>query len=173
MRTQIRAAVVTAAALLALPAVGRGQGLYLPGGGAAHIGMGGASTATPIDAIGALYWNPAAIGRLGRSEVAVGGAFLMPEIHLESTAPGPFGLRAGRTKSDSGLVPASSLGIVSQSDDSPLTIGMGLNSIAAGGVNFPGDVGNPILVGIGPLGNVQGPIASSILILQMTPTAAY
>jgi len=158
---------------MVLPTVARGQGLYLPGGGAAHIGMGGASTATPVDSIGALYWNPAAIGRFGRSEVAVGGAFLMPEINLESSAPGLFGLRSGRTKSDSGLVPATSLGIVYQPDESPMTLGMGLNSIAAGGVNFPGDVGNPILAGIGPLGNVQGPIAANMLILQMTPTAAY
>lgn len=173
MHTQFRVGVVTALTLVALPAIVRGQGLYLPGGGAAHIGMGGASTATPVDAIGALYWNPAAIGRFGRSEVAVGGAFLMPEMHLESTAPTPFGPVAGRTKSDSGLVPATSLGIVYQPDDSPLTLGMGLNSIAAGGVNFPGDVGNPILAGIGPLGNVQGPIAANMLILQMTPTAAY
>src|SRR5262249_28548366 len=75
-------------------------------------------------------------------------------------------------KSDSGLVPAVSVGVVGQPDDSPLTIGLGLNSVAAGGVNFPGDVGNPILAGIGPLGDVQGPIAANILILQFTPTAA-
>src|SRR5262245_4097130 len=118
MLGHIRAGVMSALGLVALPLAAQAQGLYLPGGGAAHIGMGGASTATPVDAIGALYWNPAAIGRYGRSEVAVGGAFLMPEIHLESTAPGPFGLLSGRTKSDSGLVPATSLGIVYQPDDS-------------------------------------------------------
>jgi long-chain fatty acid transport protein len=149
------------------------QALYLPGGGAAHLSMGGASTATPVDAIGALYWNPAAIGRLGRSEVAIGAAFLFPDISLESTAPGPFGLRTGRTNSDSGVVPASSLGVVYQPDDSRLTYGLGMNTLAVGGVNYPGDASNPILAGIGPLGNVQGPIAASMMILQITPTAAY
>jgi long-chain fatty acid transport protein len=173
MRTFIRTGVMAALALVTLAATVRAQGIYLPGGGAAHISMGGASTATPVDAISALYWNPAAIGRLGRSEVAVGGAFLFPDISLESTAPGPFGLRTGRTQSDSGVAPASSLGVVYQPDNSPLTFGVGLATIAAGGVNFPGDVSNPILSGIGPLGNVQGPIAASMLILQMTPTAAY
>jgi long-chain fatty acid transport protein len=159
--------------LLAVPATVRAQGIYLPGGGAAHTSMGGASTATPVDAIGALYWNPAAIGRLGRSEAAVGGTFLIPEFYLESSAPGLLGPREGRTRSDSGVAPASSLGVVVQPDDGPLTFGIGLATIAAGGVNFPGRVDNPILVGVGPLGNVQGPIAASMLVLQMTPSAAY
>jgi long-chain fatty acid transport protein len=132
-----------------------------------------ASTATPVDAIGALYWNPAAIGQLDHSEVAVGAAFIIPDIHLDSTAPGPLGLRSGRTRSDSGVAPASSLGFVYKPDDGPLTYGLGLSSVAAGGVNFPGDVTNPILAGVGPLGNVQGPIEASLLILQVTPTVAY
>jgi long-chain fatty acid transport protein len=134
------------------------------------MSMGGVSTASPVDAIGALYWNPAAIGRFGRSEVAIGATFLFPDISLEST--GPLG-RSGRTESESGVVPVSGVGIVYQPDCSPLTFGMGLNTIAAGGVNYPGDVNNPVLSGIGPLGNVQGPIEASILVLQMTPTAAY
>ena len=149
------------------------QGLYFPGGGAAHLSMGGASTARPVDAIGALYWNPAAIGLLGHSEAAVGGAFLFPEIYLDSTAPGPFGLRNGRTRSDSGVGLASSLGIVHQPEEGPFTFGLGLNTLGGGGVNFPGDTTNPILSGIGPLGNVQGPIAASITLVQLSPTVAY
>ena len=164
---------MTTLALLALPTTARAQGLLLPGGGAAHLSMGGASTATPVDSIGALYWNPAAIGRLGRSEVSVGGAFLYPNFYLESSAPGPFGLRSGRTRSDSGVAPTSNVGIVYQPEESPLTYGLALNTLGGGGVNFPGDVGNPILSGIGPLGNVQGPIAASMTMLQLAPTAAY
>jgi long-chain fatty acid transport protein len=158
---------------LALPSVGAAQGLFLPGGGAAHLSMGGASTATPVDAIGALYWNPAAIGRLGHSEAEIGGAFLFPDIHLDSTAPGPFGLRSGSTRSDSGVSPLSNVGFVYQPEDSSLTYGMGLNTLAGAGVNFPGTLSNPILSGVGPLGNVQGPIYSNMVLLQMTPTAAY
>src|SRR5438093_4616287 len=107
MLARLRAGVLTALALMALPAVVRAQGLYLPGGGAAHLSMGGASTATPVDAIGALYWNPAAIGRLGHSEAAIGGAFLFPDIHIDSAAPGPLGIRSGVTRSDSGVGLAS------------------------------------------------------------------
>jgi long-chain fatty acid transport protein len=172
MRSGIRLGAVTALALLVLPATVRAQGLYLPGGGAAHLSMGGASTAMPVDAIGALYWNPAAIGRLGRSEVAIGGAFLFPDVHVDATAPGPLG-RSGRTRSDSGVGIASSLGVVYQPEEGPLTYGLGLATLAGSGVNYPGDTGNPILSGVGPLGNVQGPIASSLTLVQMTPTAAY
>src|SRR5262245_30655415 len=96
-----------AVALLA-PTVVSAQGVYLPGGGAAHVSMGGASSATPIDAIGALYWNPAAIGRLGRSEVEIGGAFLFPKFRLDSTSP--LGLRSGGTNSDSGTGVTSNVG---------------------------------------------------------------
>ena len=170
IRTWVWVAGVLAALFSPKPA--SAQGLILPGGGAAHLSMGGASTATPVDAIGALYWNPAAIGRLGRSEVAAGGAFLFPNIDLESSAPGLGGLRTGKTRSDSGVGPTSNLGIVYQPDDSPLTFGMGLNTLAGSGVNFPGDVNNPILSGVGPLGNAQGPIYANLVLVQMTPNTS-
>lgn len=160
-------------AILLAPSAASAQGLYLPGGGSAHLSMGGASTAMPVDAIGALYWNPAAIGRLDRSEAAIGGAFLFPNIHVDSAAPGPLGRRSGRTRSDSGVGVASSLGVVYQQDDSPLTYGLGLATLGGGGVNFPGDTNNPILSGVGPLGNVQGPISANLVLLQLSPTVAY
>src|SRR6476660_4537785 len=103
MRIGTRVGVVGLLAILIAPSSASAQGLYLPCGGAAHLSMGGASTANPMDAIGALYWNPAAIGRLGRSEVAVGGAFLFPNTHLDSTAPRAPGGLSGRTRSDSGV----------------------------------------------------------------------
>lgn len=162
-----------AAMVLGATAEAKAQGLYLPGGGAAHMSMAGASTASPIDAIGALYWNPAAIGKFGRNEVEVGGAFLFPNFSLESTAPGPFGPRTGSTKSDSGTSVTSNLGIVFQPEQNPITYGLGINMLGGGGINFPGDINNPILSGVGPLGNVQGPIAANLILMQMTPTAAY
>jgi hypothetical protein len=70
MRTGLATRPVVVLAALAIPNEARAQGLYFPGGGAAHLSMGGASTATQVDAIGSIYWNPAAIGRLGRSPTA-------------------------------------------------------------------------------------------------------
>jgi len=166
----MRAALFTL--LLAVPCHVFGQALYIPGGGAAHLSMGGASTATPVDAIGALYWNPAAIGRLGHSEVAIGGNVLIPRIDLTSTAPSPLGPITGTTRSDSGVGLASNVGIVYQPEERSLIYGLGMATIAGACVNYPGDVNNPVLSGIGLLGNVQGPIYSSLTFVQLTPSVA-
>jgi long-chain fatty acid transport protein len=138
--------------------------------------MAGVSTATPLDAIGALYWNPAAIGRLGHDEVSIGGAFLFPDIHVSSSLPQPLlgGMTAGRTRSDSGVPLASSLGLVYAEEGSRLTYGFGLLALGGGGVNFPGDPGNPILAPTGPTAStVIGPIYSSIALYQLNPTVSY
>src|SRR5262245_54567097 len=50
------------------PGSAQAQGVFLPGSGATHRSMAGASTAGGVDALGALYWNPAAISRLPGSE---------------------------------------------------------------------------------------------------------
>jgi long-chain fatty acid transport protein len=168
MRSKERLGVIAALTMLVLPTGIYAQGAYLPGGGAVHSSMGGVSTATPADAIGALYWNPAAIGRLGRSEISVGGAFLLPQIHLEASGAN----RSRTTRSDSGVGAASSLGLVYQPEESPLTFGLGMMSLGGGGVNYPGDILNPILSGISVVNNVQGPIASNLGFLQLTPMAA-
>src|ERR687883_311114 len=59
-------------------------GLALSGVGPINRSMGGASTAAPIDANGALYWNPATIGGLGRSELDFGVQLLIPRTSITS-----------------------------------------------------------------------------------------
>jgi len=90
--------------------------------------MGGVSTATPIDALGALYWNPAAIGRLGRNEASIGGSFIYPDIYVSSSRPRLDGtVASGRTRSDNGFPLVPSIGVVSKLDnESPMTFGFGL-----------------------------------------------
>lgn len=152
------------------------QGLYLPGTGAVQGGMAGVSTATPLDAIGALYWNPAAIANLGHNEVSIGGNLLFPDISVSSSVPGPGGsIISGGTHSESGVGLASSLGVVYQSENNDrLTFGLGLFTLGGGGVNFPGTPGNPILSPTGPLGKVVlGPSYSSMTIVQLDPTISY
>ena len=131
--------------------------------------MGGASTATPVDAIGTVLEpgrdRPARpLGGRGRGGVPVSRT-------STSNRGGPFGLRSGRTRSDSGVAPTSNVGSCYQPEDGPLTFGIGLNTLGGGGVNYPGDLSNPILSGIGLLGNVQGPIAASMTLLQLTPVS--
>ncbi|VTU00818.1 Membrane protein involved in aromatic hydrocarbon degradation OS=Rhodopirellula baltica SH28 GN=RBSH_00689 PE=4 SV=1: Toluene_X [Gemmataceae bacterium] len=169
--------VALALVLGAFPAAASAQpGVYLPGAGAVNGGMAGVSTATPVDALGALYWNPAAIGRLGRNEVSIGGAFVYPDIYVSSSRPRLDGtVMSGRTRSDNGFPLVPSLGVVSKLDEgSPFTFGMGLIALGGGGVNFPGDAGNPILAPTGPFGQlVLGPTFANMQLLQLNPTVSY
>src|SRR6516164_704588 len=76
------------------------QGIFFPAVGAVNQSMGGASTAAPTDALGAMLWNPAAISGLEQSEVDISSGFLIPNINVSSSSL--FG-GAGTTHSDSGL----------------------------------------------------------------------
>ncbi len=60
-------------------------GVLLTGQGAINRSMAGASTAAPIDASGALYWNPAGISGLNRSEMEFGLEGLYPQTQVSST----------------------------------------------------------------------------------------
>jgi long-chain fatty acid transport protein len=158
-----------------------GQGLILPGSGAMHRSMAGASTAIGADALGALYWNPAVISGLPGSEVVIGSELIIPDTHLGSTVPagafgplGPATTMSGLTRSDSGVVPTTGVGAVYRPEDSRLSYGLGLVTLAAGGVNFPGDPSNPILAPTGPLNQfILGPQVSSLLVLGIEPTVSY
>lgn len=164
-----RLALLFAAIFSSLPSLALGQALVQPGSGAMNLSMGGASTAAGVDAAGALYWNPAAISGLAHSEVVIGSELILPDIHLGSTFAG----QAGNTRSDSGLVPVTGVGLVYRPEDSKLTYGLGINTLAAGGVNYPGDAGNPVLAPTGPGGLfILGPQAASILALSIEPTVS-
>lgn len=152
----------------------RAQGIIFPGAGATHLGMAGASTAAPVDALGALYWNPAAVSGLPRNEFAVGGEGIYSNIHLASSLPDALGGQSGETRSDSGFGLASAVGLVYHLPDSGLTAGLGLMTLAGGAVNFPGDPNNPILASTGPGGRVfLGPLYSSTTAVAITPTVSY
>lgn len=164
--------------MLAMSADSMAQpGVYLPGAGAAHGGMAGVSTATPVDALGALYWNPAAIGRLGRNEVSIGGSLVYPDISVTSSRPRLLGggIESGRTRSDNGFPLVPSIGVVSKLDEeSPFTFGFGMIALGGGGVNYPGDPNNPVLAPTGPFGRfVLGPVFANMQLLQLNPSFAY
>jgi long-chain fatty acid transport protein len=69
---------------------------------------------------------------------------------------------------------ASGLGLVYKHEGTNLTSGLGLVTLAAGGVNFPGDPGNPVLAPVGPFNRfVLGPQAASAMVLAITPTTSW
>jgi long-chain fatty acid transport protein len=159
------------------------QGLTAPTGGAMHSGMAGTSTAVGVDAVSALFWNPAVISGLPHSEVTIGSQLIIPHLGVTSTVPagafgpilGPADTLSGRTNSDSGLVPTTAIGVVYHSESNPrLTYGLGINTVASGGVNYPGDPNNPVLAPTGPLNQfILGPQVAGLSVLQIAPTASY
>ncbi len=178
---QLRRLVLLAGFLIAfVPQAAWGQGLILPEAGAAHRSMAGTSTALGVDALGALYWNPAAISGLRGSEVVIGGEGIIPDAHVSSTIPagafgplGPATTLSGVTRSDSGLGLTSGLGVVYQPENSSFSYGLGLVTLAGGGVNFPGNPSNPILAPVGPFNHfVLGPQAASAMIMGLLPTVS-
>ena len=68
------------------------QGIVIPGAGPVNRSMGGAGVAAPLDAAGALLWNPASITGLETSEFVIGAEFLYLDTNVGSTlAPNALG----------------------------------------------------------------------------------
>ncbi len=142
------------------------QGAILSAGGPVHRGMGGASTAAPISAIGSLYWNPATISGLSTSELEVGLDFLSTHHEVDSTF-GPF---AGSTEADPGVFPIPNFGWVQRLSDSRWTLGLGANSVAGFKTSLPSDATNPVLM---PAPTGLGGVSSEASFLQIAPVISY
>ena len=132
--THRRCAVVVGMALsLFCVSPAAGQGLILPGAGAANRAMAGASTAAPLDAAGAAYWNPAAISGLGRNEVYFGAEMVYADLRVGvDPLPPP-----GTNLSDTGLSSLPTVALVHRIEDTRATLGLGLFAVGGGSVNFP------------------------------------
>jgi long-chain fatty acid transport protein len=148
--------------------------------GAGPIGRVLPTTATGIDATGALFWNPASISGLQRSELAVGIDMLFPHSRLDSTfqagalAPGlPFTTQSGSNWSDSGVFPLPFGGLVYQPEDSPWSFGLGIFAVGGLSVNYPASGTNPILTPQPPKGIGLGSLYSQLIILEINPTVSY
>lgn len=158
------------------------QGIVLPGVGPVNRSMGGAATAAPLDATGALRWNSATITGLNRSEFDVSLEFLYPRTQVSSAIPA-FQM-AGSTESDSGVNVLPNVALVYQPEASRWTYGLGLYSVGGFGTNFAGSQlgapgANPIFTppseplapglatGVG-----VGALYTRMQLLQLAPTAA-
>jgi long-chain fatty acid transport protein len=128
--------------------------------------MAGAGVAAPIDAAGALLWNPAAVSGLAHSEFLIGLELLDLTNHVSSTA-GPF---TGETRSDAGVNALPTVAVAFQPQDSPWSFGLGMFSIGGFGANYPGGGTDPIFA---PPPGGMGPVYSKLAVLQLVPTAAY
>jgi long-chain fatty acid transport protein len=170
---------LAAVAFSALPAWGQ-AGLLFTGAGAVNRSMGGATTATALDATGALFWNPATMSGLERSEMAFGVEVVYPQSRLASSvaagALGPFGPPvsvSGSERSDTGVFAVPSAGLVFKPDGcSPWTFGLGVFGVAGFGVNYPASTTDPILTPQPPRGIGLGSLYSELQVLEIAPAVS-
>jgi len=141
------------------------QGIFVTGVGPVNRSMGGAGTAAPLDAIGALHWNPASISGLATSELGFGVETLLADIDLSSTI---VGVNA-KTSGEPGTAVIPTIGWVHHLEDSPVTIGLGVNGVGGFRNNMPMDAKNPLL---DPAAGGT-PFFADAEIFQLTPTLSY
>ncbi len=141
------------------------QGIIVSAAGPVNRSMGGASTAAPLDAMGAFYWNPATITQLPSNEMGMGLDLLFANQEVR-TVYGPF---AGETKSDTGAFPIPNFGWVHKTNNPYVTLGLGINSVAGFKTNLNSDPTNLILAPP-PVG--LGLVSSEASFLQFAPVAA-
>jgi long-chain fatty acid transport protein len=177
---RLLAFVLTSAFLAGNGAIARAQWGYI-NSGAGAIGRVLPTTATGIDATGAIYWNPASITGLQRSELAFGVDMIFPQTRLDSTyqagaiPPGlPFTTQSGSTWADNGVFPLPFGGLVYKPDnDSPWTFGLGIFSVGGLSVNYPASTTNPILTAQPPNGLGVGALYSQLIVLEINPVVSY
>jgi len=152
------------------------QGALFRGVGAVNEGFGGAGTAAPLDAAGAIYWNPASISGLQCSEMQFGMGIVMPFMEMSSsfTNPGSPSLPAtgaGTTKGSTGSLPSPSAAMVWKTPNKRLTLGFMFAGIGGAATMYPYDPNNPILSD--PI--LGGPTAksSNVQVIQVLPTISY
>ncbi len=139
-----------------------GQGMSVTGVGPVNRAMAGAGTAAPLDAIGALHWNPASISYLERSEVSFGMEGLLADVSLTSDVAG---LGVHSTSGEAGVAIVPSVGWVDHLEGTNLTIGMGVYGVAGFRNNMPADPNNPLLA--------SGPVFADTEMMQIVPTISY
>jgi long-chain fatty acid transport protein len=155
-------------------------GLSLGGVGPINRSMGGAAVAAPLDSLGALYWNPASISGLGRSEMEFATEILVPRTTLTSRLPAgalgtgvPPGPLSGTTGGNNGIFPLPAFGLVYQPEQSPWTYGIGFFELGGFAINYPASTTNPVLTPQFPGGHGVGPLFAQYQVFQVAPTVSY
>lgn len=154
-------------------------GPLFSGAGPVNRSMGGASVAAPIDASGALYWNPATTSGLPSSAMDFGVELLYPQTRLASSLPAnafgpgiPRGAVAGSNRGDDGVFALPTMALVYRADDSLVTYGLGVFTLGGFGVNYPSSATNPIATPPPPAGLGLGSVYSELQLLQLVPTVS-
>ena len=134
-------ALFAAGALLAAAPAWAANGHLLHGVGAVNSSMGGAGTALPNDALGALSLNPALLTQIDGHKMEFSAEYNTAKNAVESEI-GPF---SGRTEEegDPSLIPA--FGFTVHKPGAGHAFGVGFLGLAGFGVDYPQTNGNPLL----------------------------
>ena len=124
------------------PQAALAQGVMLRSIGAVNASVGGTATAMPLDASGALYWNPASISALKQNEMTFGLELIQPRSFVETTSGGI----TRSTEGESGVTPVPSMGFVwSTCPKSPFTYGIGMAAVGGAASLYPHDTENLVV----------------------------
>lgn len=165
----------TAILVLLLGTFAMGQGIGLRAVSPVNESMGGAATGCPIDAAGAINWNPATISALPGSDISFSLGLILPYTSVESRVPTGMGPPApafvdGWTASEAGALPMPNMAFVRQIENSRWSYGVGVFTIGGMQVNYPCDPSNPILA---PQPNGLGRLSAEVQIFQIQPVVSY
>jgi long-chain fatty acid transport protein len=150
------------------------QGIVPPGAGPVLRSFGGTAIAAPLDAIGALYWNPATLSFLG-NRLDTGAEAVWTQQTVTSTIPAnvlgpgnPPTALTGKTPNDIGVTlgPAAAMLTHLRGKWSKLSVSGGVFPYSGGGTNYPADPANPTLAGLGGF-------YTSFVIITFPVAAAY
>jgi long-chain fatty acid transport protein len=179
--SRARVGLVRAIAVVALlPATGWSQGVVAPGAGPINRSMAGASTAAAVD-LGASYWNAATLSFLDQDEVLIGSELILPSLHYSASLRAgaingvfPPENRYGTARSDSGVPTNLSVGASWRlRPDSPVTMGVLINGVVGGNVNFAGSFTTPTLAPRRPPNSFGlGPVYANTALLSIKPMAS-
>ncbi len=148
-----------------------GQGVMLRGVGAVNESMGGAATACPLDAAGAINWNPASLSGLKQNEISFGFGMVIPNSTVSSSLVNQDGVTvaSGSTNGQAGSIPAPNMAFVwRRCPKAPTTFGIGMSAVGGAATLYPSTgskLDNPVLGGLSK--------SSTVVVMQMTPTVAH
>lgn len=186
MKSICRLPLCTAVPLmLAVATIGSSEaraqyGTVFSGTGPINRSFGGVSVAAPLDASGVMFWNPAAMTGLQRSEMDGSVELMIPRTELSSQVPAntfgpgfpPINM-AGTTSSDTGVFALPTISFAYLPQNSRWSFGLGVFALAGFGVDYPGSTTNPILTPPPPNGLGLGPMFSQFQVFQIHPALAY
>jgi long-chain fatty acid transport protein len=143
-------------------------GIVLAGAGAINKGMGGASTGAPLNAGGALYWNPSTMSALPSSEMDFSLEFAGVQTRLSSGVPagllGPDPV-GGSDAGENGVFYLPTFAFVYKLADPDWAVGLGILTVGGYGVNYQDSTTNVILK--------THPIFTQLQVLQVAPAISY